>query len=556
MTNWLAGQRGQEVLPTSVTTGLLIACALPLVTNLFGIDWGIRPVTEGTPLQQVRGEIIVTLMSWTAACAGVVTAASAFSMFRLRGDVTTPILGTALLFCGLMDAANALAVNGILVSASDPSRFADFTDAMTRLAHALIIALGTAPFAFGVTVPGWSGSAKNRHAGFLVAAAVVFGMGAFSIVETCAVIPTLPQTVFPGSVIPRPVDAFTLMIYLTTGAFFLPRFYRRHPSLFSHGLLLSLIPHIILQVYMTFGSRRIDDNAAIIGHYLKIVGYLVPFIGLLCDYSRASQAEAKLLTTEAQLQMARKLQQALLPKASPVIEGYQVSGFSIPAEAVGGDYFDYLAYGDGSIGLVIADVSGHDLGASILMSQTRAFLRSDLTRGLEPAVMVDRLNRFLFDGDILGHRFVSLFFARLIPATNQLRYVAAGQPATLLLADGAVVPLLPTGPVLGFDEECRFVEEGLQLSPGSLLLLYTDGITETTNSSGEAWGSNTLHELLTAGCRHSADHLAAIVKTAVLRHAGDRGPVDDLTCLILKRETISGPAIADHRTAHQLAARV
>ncbi len=535
MPSWNRSQNPPDVLPPSIIMGLVIACALPLVTNLFGIRWGINPVDAGPALQQVRGEIIVTLLSWTAACTGVVTAVSAFSMFRLRGDVTTPILGTALLFCGLMDAANALAINGILVSASDPSRFADFTDAMTRLTYAMIITLGTAPFALGFITPEWSGSRNNRNAGFLICAAIVFGLGAFSIVELCAWIPELPKTVFPASSIPRPLDAFTLIIYLITGIFFLPRFYKQYPSLFSHGLLLSVIPHILLQMYMAFGSRRFDDNAAVIAHYLKIVGYLVPFIGLLCDYSRVSQVEAKMLSTEAQLQLARQLQQALLPREAPVITNYQLAGFSIPAEAVGGDYFDYLVYGDGSIGLVIADVSGHDLGASILMSQTRAFLRADLSVGHDPAIIAERLNRFLCDGDILGHRFVSLFFARLIPEQHELRYIAAGQPGVVLFPDGGTQALSPTGPVLGFDPHCQFVQEQTKLPPGSLLLLYTDGITETTDTSGLALGTQPLYELLHAGQGQSAEHLTSVIKTAVLRHAGERGPVDDLTCLLLKR---------------------
>jgi len=114
---------------------------------------------------------------------------------------------------------------------------------------------------------------------------VTLGVIAYFIIHICAVSEILPQTMFADSIISRPYDVAPLILFVFAGIFVYPRFYKQAPSLFSYSIILSMVPDVATQAYMAFGSTALFDNAFNIAHFLKIVAYLVPFIGLLLDYS-------------------------------------------------------------------------------------------------------------------------------------------------------------------------------------------------------------------------------------------------------------------------------
>ncbi|MCA9099489.1 MAG: SpoIIE family protein phosphatase, partial [Planctomycetaceae bacterium] len=163
-------------------------------------------------------------------------------------------------------------------------------------------------------------------------------------------------------------------------------------------------------MHAAFGSTQLFDNHFNISNYQKILAYLVPLVGLLLEYTRAYQAEVSLRATEEQFRVAKGVQRDLLPRSSPEIPGFDIAGVSIPAEMVGGDYFDFIPMKDDCLGIVVADVSGHDLGASIFMGQTRAYLRAlAQLKNSVPEVMHD-LNQFLME-DARDQRFVTIVLA-------------------------------------------------------------------------------------------------------------------------------------------------
>src|SRR6202795_51599 len=201
---------------------------------------------------------------------------------------------------------------------------------------------------------------------------------------------------------------------------------------------------------------------------------------------------------------ARVIQQALLPKSSPYIPGFAISGLSIPAGAVGGDWYDFISFDDGCWGLVLADVSGKGTAAALLMSATRGMLRSLAQTCSGPGEVLTRLNRLLVE-DFPSGKFVTMLLAVLNPSTRELTFSSAGHLRPLLVDDqGARFLDSERGMPLGLGTG-EFSESRVQLSKGSRLVFYSDGITEATGQSDEEYGAERMrdHVLQPGACAES-----------------------------------------------------
>jgi sigma-B regulation protein RsbU (phosphoserine phosphatase) len=188
---------------------------------------------------------------------------------------------------------------------------------------------------------------------------------------------------------------------------------------------------------------------------------------------------------------ARIIQQALLPKSSPYIPGFTVSGVSVPARAVGGDWYDFIPFDDGCWGLVLADVAGKGAAAALLMSATRGILRSLAETCSSPADVLNRLNRVLTN-DFPAGRFVTMVYGILNPAARTVTFANAGHLKPLFIDQGGAHFLdtergMPLGLGLG-----DYSDTNVKLSPGSRLVFYSDGITEAQNGDGEDYGADRL----------------------------------------------------------------
>ena len=184
---------------------------------------------------------------------------------------------------------------------------------------------------------------------------------------------------------------------------------------------------------------------------------------------------------------ARSMQQALLPKSSPYIPGFVISGRSVPARAVGGDWYDFIPFPDGRWGIVLADVSGKGTAAALLMSATRGMLRSLAEACCTPREVLTKLNELMVN-DFPAGRFVTMVYAVLDPATRTVVFANAGHLRPLLINDGneqflEVERGLPLGLVSG-----DYSETQISLFPGAKLIFYSDGITEATNARDEEFG--------------------------------------------------------------------
>ena len=200
---------------------------------------------------------------------------------------------------------------------------------------------------------------------------------------------------------------------------------------------------------------------------------------------QSERAEREIMSREAQ--EARLMQQALLPKASPYIPGFVISGLTVPAGAVGGDWYDFICFPDGRLGLVLADVSGKGTAAALLMSATRGMLRSLAEACCTPGEGLTKLNGLLVE-DFPAGKFVTLIYAVLDPATRNVTFANAGHLHPLFIDDqGAHFLNTECGLPLGIS--CGdYSETQVNLSEGSRLVFYSDGITEAANPEEQEYG--------------------------------------------------------------------
>jgi sigma-B regulation protein RsbU (phosphoserine phosphatase) len=224
----------------------------------------------------------------------------------------------------------------------------------------------------------------------------------------------------------------------------------------------------------------------------------------LCDHVAVAIYNARRFQSERdqraamslEAQEARAIQQALLPKASPYIPGFAVSGLSISARAVGGDWYDFIPFPDGRWGLVLADVSGKGTAAALLMSATRGMLRSLAEACRTPSEVLTKLNGLLVE-DFPAGRFVTLVYAVLDPAARTITFANAGHLPPLLV-DGNHPRFLDTERGLPLGLSCgEYSQSTVSLSPGSRLVFYSDGISEAVNPTDEEYGVDRLAQHVT-----------------------------------------------------------
>src|SRR5580704_13071000 len=221
---------------------------------------------------------------------------------------------------------------------------------------------------------------------------------------------------------------------------------------------------------------------------LRILQALCDHVAVAVHNARRFQSErAERAALDREAQEARSIQQALLPKSSPLIPGFVISGISEPARAVGGDWYDFIPFPDGRWGIVLADVSGKGTGAALLMSATRGMFRSLAEACCSPGEVLTRLNQLLVD-DFPAGKFVTMVYAVLDPATRTVVFANAGHLLPLFIDDEGehfidVERGLPLGVASG-----DYSETEVSLSPGSRLVFYSDGITEAENANQEEYG--------------------------------------------------------------------
>ncbi|MBL8138514.1 MAG: SpoIIE family protein phosphatase [Acidobacteria bacterium] len=238
--------------------------------------------------------------------------------------------------------------------------------------------------------------------------------------------------------------------------------------------------------------------------------------------------------TEREWTAAARAQAHLLPRSLPEVPGYAMAARTLPARAVGGDFYDATLVED-RLAFVLGDVAGKGMAAGLIASSVQARWQAAMRqRDLTAAEMMTALNR-----DVLasteGSRYATLVHALLDPPTGAVRYVNAGHPAPLVVdRDGAVVPLEVTAPAVGLLDAPAFADAAHVLAPGDTLVVVSDGVTEARDTAGIDWDLAHIPALVT---RHAGDceALAEAIVAAVRDHRGTDQTQDDVTVFVLRR---------------------
>jgi len=251
------------------------------------------------------------------------------------------------------------------------------------------------------------------------------------------------------------------------------------------------------------------------------------------------------LSLKNDLEIAREIQQAMLPSGVYVAPGIETAGLSRPANTVGGDFYDIIKLADGRVIVAVGDVAGKGSPAALLMALLLAMLRTLVDEQLDPAALVTRLN-VQVSRNAPGTRFITLFYAVFDPATGALTYVNAGHTQPLLLrrdagGDTTCERLIDGGIALGMFEHSTYSAGHTVIQPDELLAIYSDGITEAEDAMGRPFDEAGLEIALRANSASDVTAIGRAVVKAVERHTDNTKFADDLTILLLRRRTIPTP---------------
>lgn len=240
------------------------------------------------------------------------------------------------------------------------------------------------------------------------------------------------------------------------------------------------------------------------------------------------------------LNEARQIQMSILPRRSPRRGEFDIAGFTVPAEIVGGDFFDFIPVTDRIHGIAIADASGHGLPAALQVRDVYTGLRMGVARDFKIVRTVERLNRIIHQSRMTT-KFVSLFYGEIEEEGNFI-YVNAGHPPPLHFHAKGVTTLKQTGMVLGPSATASYSRGFLALEPGDALLLYTDGMTEACDPNGREYGIERLKKAYLAIKEKPADEIVRSLVEKVGEYVRVRAPEDDRTVVVVKRIVPVDPA--------------
>ncbi|HEX9460844.1 MAG TPA: PP2C family protein-serine/threonine phosphatase [Thermoanaerobaculia bacterium] len=256
---------------------------------------------------------------------------------------------------------------------------------------------------------------------------------------------------------------------------------------------------------------------------------------VITTMQEGTRAQQRLVAVGSELATARRIQMAALPRTNPDLAGLEVAAVYTPASDVAGDFYDFLELENGDLGVFIADVSGHGVPAALVASMLKIALATQSEKASSPARILAALNA-LFCGR-LERQFITAAYVHVDPVAGTLVAASAGHPPPILRHDGASEEIIAAGVVLGRFRDARYDEVTRSFAPGDTLVLYTDGVTETGNRTGEMWGDERLRMTI-ASHDSSAEALAGTIVGDVAAWRGVAGaPEDDVTLIVVRRSS-------------------
>jgi len=270
---------------------------------------------------------------------------------------------------------------------------------------------------------------------------------------------------------------------------------------------------------------------------VRILSGIANQAAIAIENARLQAQEAESARLNREMELGHEIQRSLLPQAAPQVPGYEIAYLWQSAREVGGDFFDFIPLSPERLGMVIADVSDKGIPAALYMMFARTLLRAVAMGGREPSAALERSNELMIS-DSASDMFVTAYYGILDTVTHRMTVASAGHNLAIYApANGdPPVPLTTHGIPLGVAQPAGVDERQLDLSPGDVVLLYTDGVTEATAPDGQLFGDERLLRVVAEGRGLPAQEIAAAIAAAVHGFAGDEAPADDLALIVLKRD--------------------
>lgn len=283
-----------------------------------------------------------------------------------------------------------------------------------------------------------------------------------------------------------------------------------------------------------YADSPLSDNRFTEDH-LKVLTTLSSVAAIRVENARLTEEQMERERLEREQQVASEIQQRFLPAAAPQVDGYELQGISFPCYEIGGDYYDFIHREDGNLIVALGDVSGKGTAAALLMSSLHAAIHAHADTHDSIVSTIEAVNRYLTES-IPPNRFVTLFYAELNPERGRLTFLNAGHnPPLIVHAGGTMEQLASGGLPLGIMADAEFREGRTQLHPGDVLVIYSDGVSEAVNPTGEEFGPTRLYEVVARNLDASASGIRDRIESALTKFCQGTPAADDITLVIVKR---------------------
>ncbi len=268
---------------------------------------------------------------------------------------------------------------------------------------------------------------------------------------------------------------------------------------------------------------------------LNLLTVMANVAAIRIEQARFAEMEQARIVMARELDQAAEIQQRFLPSVAPAIRGLDLAGHNAPCRTVGGDYYDFFPYGESRVAMVLGDVSGKGMPASLLMMGLQARVQVMIEEPQSLAEVVTRLNRITC-ANIPTNRFITLFFCILDGDTGELTYCNAGHnPPVIVRSTGEHEQLPGGGPVVGILRTIEYKEYRAHLGPGDVLVIYSDGVTEAANPAGDEFDIDGLAAAVTPHRSEAAANIISEINKAVLVFTAGAPQADDITLIAARR---------------------
>jgi len=323
---------------------------------------------------------------------------------------------------------------------------------------------------------------------------------------------------------------------LTSDATQDPRFQAQHSVVLSQVRSVMAVP--LASGEETFGLIYVDNpfHSRFQESDLDVLTTIASVASIKIEHERLLEERLEKRRMEEELKVASEIQMRLQPVAPPKLEGWEMTGVSFPCREIGGDYYDFiLRQKDNRTVIAVGDVSGKGTGAALLMSSLHAAVRAQTQARTSISEVMSEINQYIYENSP-SNKFLTLFYGALDPKTGELNYSNGGHNTPMLVRrSGELIKLDKGGLPVGMMPCVTYMEETVKFEPGDVLLIYSDGITESVNDRDEEFGEQRLVDVIKNNLNRSASGIRDRIEEALSRFVGTAAPVDDMTLMIIKR---------------------